>query len=100
MKREISVLMLASLATNALDEVYGMTKVHVTLIIVAAVVLFPVQGGREAPPGDGCFLSRPDLAPGINDRKAFNRFLSFNVPRVYWVQSSLIFFSCLSGRYF
>eukprot|EP00904_Undaria_pinnatifida_P010363 jgi/Undpi1/6457/HiC_scaffold_20.g08936.m1 len=26
MKREISVLMLASLATNALDEVYGMTK--------------------------------------------------------------------------
>lgn len=34
MKRERSLLMLASLATNALDEVYGMSKVRAQLSFV------------------------------------------------------------------
>lgn len=99
MKRERSLLMLASLATNALDEVYGMSKVRILLqkqnhfilpCLLCYLLLYCCRIRRKSDP---CYfllvlfhdLTSPDLAHFLhnNGPKAMRRFSSINIPHIY-----------------
>lgn len=106
MKRERSLLMLASLATNALDEVYGMSKVRILLqkqnnfILPCLLFYLLLYCCRIRRKSDPCYLllvllhdlTSPDLAHFFhnNGPKAMRRFSSINIPHIFCIQYSLI----------